>query len=1301
MRDPALSSARFELLREVGSGGMGVVFEALDRETNAIVALKMLKTRDAHLLYRFKQEFRALADVQHPNILRFGELHHEGDQWFFTMELVRGVDLLAYVRHGASASSPLDEKTRDASPAGRRRRAREIETEDDATLHDEPREHVADEPSPIACEVGYDEARLRSTLRQLASAIDALHRRGRLHRDVKPSNVLVRDDGHVVLLDFGLVERFGTTVERHVEKSGERAIVGTPHFIAPEVVDDDVGPEADWYAFGVLLFKALTGTLPFRGHPLVVMREKRERAAPAPSDLVPGAPPDLDRLCRALLERDPAVRPCGDDVLRALGAEPPADDLVASEPDGAAMLEVPAAFVGRRRELATLADAFVRVASSGRELVVVRGEPGVGKSTLVRAFLEQHVAPDRDALVLAGRCYEQESVPFKAFDAIIDALSAHIAALPIAEARALLAGGAQFLAMMFPVLRRAPAVAEMVTPGSALRNVSLMRDLAFRELKDVLGALSERARLVVFVDDLQWADRDSLALLEALFAQPGAPRALFVATMRAGSAEMQARLDALSPRTLDLGGLSHEESKALWNLLWIANGGPHAGLARRDAASFLDEAGGHPLFLSELVRFARRPQRGATSRARLQDVIWTRIAELDEPARRFMEMVALAGAPFPFQLIARAAGLDVSQSAILIGALRTAQMIRVSRHGEDRLVEPYHDRIREAIRRHFDDGGEAMAARLRHLHLSLGLELVAHTSSAALPSVVFAIVQHLHQAGDLVSSRDARRRFAELCLVAGRQAKQTTAYRAALEYLERATVLIAGLGDPWTTEHALACSVWWERMESAYLAGEIDLAKRLFAELLQRLADPAERARLYASRIALETGHGRSVEAIATAREALRSFGQSLPANASTASVLLEYAAVRWAVGRRSAEKLAALPELEDVRARCAIEILVAMVPAAFFVSTDLLVVVSLRIAQLSLHHGVMDASAYGFALYGAVLSGAFGDHANAHAFGRLSLVLQERFRSERFACKLLFVNGTYLTPWVEPFAAAKAQLRDAVSVGTRYGDTAYEAYSAGTLSVITYCDAAHLGELRETAEACRAIAVRRRDVDMAALASTHARYAAAMRGPDGDATTLAAEDSDDATFRASLSERKTPVAIFYYHLLGAQLAYLHDDDARASALLAECDRHVGAVFSVPTSVELEAWRVLVGARSHRSAGALERAQIAWRARGSLAKLARWAQVNPQSFEPLYLVALAEHARVRGASDAVAHFEQAVERTRAHRRGKWEALALELLWRFHAERGDHAIEQLREARDAYARWGAERRAAELSQRLAR
>src|SRR6185436_6810423 len=327
-------------VRRIGAGGMGVVYEADDLERGQKVALKTISNLDVEKIYQLKREFRALADLSHPNLVALYDLVVAADSCFFTMELLDGADLLTHL-WGRRVGDPTEMMTTTITP-------RPIAVGTMPLPYCDPDAEDAitqNSPRPTPCDID----KLRAALPQLARGLHALHSAGKIHRDVMPSNIQVTSDGRAVLLDFGLVAE----LERRQGAGG--MIVGTVAYMAPEQCAGDVQltAAADWYALGVVVFQALTGRLPFEGVPTRVLFEKQTEAAPRPSLVAQHIPRDLDDLCAELLEREPGDRPTGEQVLRKLGVantDRIATPVISNSREGG--------FTGRDAELAQL-DAAV------------------------------------------------------------------------------------------------------------------------------------------------------------------------------------------------------------------------------------------------------------------------------------------------------------------------------------------------------------------------------------------------------------------------------------------------------------------------------------------------------------------------------------------------------------------------------------------------------------------------------------------------------------------------------------------------------------------------------------------------------------------------------------------------------------------------------------------------------------------------------------------------------------------------------------------------------------------------------
>jgi serine/threonine protein kinase/tetratricopeptide (TPR) repeat protein len=689
---------RFAVLRSLGAGGMGAVYEVFDKERDERVALKTLRRLDGGLLYRLKTEFRALQNLHHPNLIRLGELIEAHGQWFFTMELVDGDDFLSWVRalpmHSDAVATVID--------LPRVRRALEqAATIDGAPLVGPEALAATPDLSLGAC----DPARLRHGLIGVSRGLCALHDRGLVHRDVKPSNILVTEERRVVLLDFGLVRGagFGERTSTGSSNDGDVQIVGTPAYMAPEQATASwAEPASDWYAVGVMMYQALTGRLPFIGSPMQVLVAKQQGLPPAPSTIEPEVPAELEALCLDLLRPEPSERPTGAQVLARLGAAPEPMALRRVDPD---------TLVGRERELGIL-DAAMAAADGARPVVVyVSGRSGMGKSALVERFLGG-LRKRADVVVLHGRCYERESVPYKALDSLIDDLALYLSQLDPLELEEVLPPRVGALAQLFPTLQQVPAISAM--PVDRGRDPALLRRRAVACLRELLARIAARTRLVLSIDDLQWSDRDSAGVLADLLGPPSPPPLLLLGSFRSdhepGPIALALERHAPgvgSPGSLDIqhlvmAPLSPVAAQALAGVLLGDLPGAE-NLARAIAA----ESDGSPFYIGELVRYLRTAAPdGETPPASpsLDDVIAFRIGQLAAAPRRLLQVIALVGRPVAQGLATRAAGITSDEA---LTHLRAASLVRTHGARERDLVETFHDRIRVAVLAGIDAAGEA------------------------------------------------------------------------------------------------------------------------------------------------------------------------------------------------------------------------------------------------------------------------------------------------------------------------------------------------------------------------------------------------------------------------------------------------------------------------------------------------------------------------------------------------------------------------------------------------------------------
>lgn len=841
----------YEIQNLLGSGGMGIVFRAYDLERRRPVALKVMNRAGAAAILRFKHEFRALLGVAHPNLVTLYELISDGQSWFLTMELLEGVNFLEYVRDEALPTS------------GQR-------------------------------------VRLRAAARQLAEGIAWLHTAGKLHRDIKPSNVMVTREGRVVLLDFGLAAEQGDD-GRH--QSAEGQVLGTAGYMAPEQAAGlAVSPASDWYSVGVMLYQALTGRLPFLGGSLAVLMDKQRFEPPAPCEVAPGIPEDLNALCVDLLRRQPEDRPAARDVLRRLGsAETDRESAASSDvrpPQLSSSGHGPGPhLVGRRRHLRALEKAMVAMAGGRTVVVYLHGPSGAGKTALLRSFLDDRIERG-GTVVLAGRCYERESVPYKALDSLIDALGHYLVQLPEAELAAFLPRDMTSLARVFPALRQVEARARAPRGVVESPDPQELRRRAFSALRELLARLGDRTPLILAIDDLQWGDVDSAALINELLRPPDSPLLLFVGTYRTEDRSTSPILQALlRDRTSDPGGqddrhaadepaagsrldvrelavepLDPAETRELAHALLGEAGHPPGRQVQVEA--IVRESAGNPFFVAELVRHVQSddvvaatgwssPEPPALREApatpspaqslALDDVLWARIRRLPEDARRLLELIAVSGRPLGLGPISRSADL-AQDERVSLALLRSARLIRSTARGTTDEIETYHDRIRETIVARL----APEVTRDHHRRLALALE----ASGSADPEVI-----GVHLLGS-----DQAARAAEFFARAADQAAEALAFDRAAGLYRRAMELWPAPHPPGTALRlharlgdALANAGRGAEAAAAYLAAVPDAP----------VADAIELQRRAAMQF-LISGH--IDEGLDALRAVLQAIGMTLPA---------------------------------------------------------------------------------------------------------------------------------------------------------------------------------------------------------------------------------------------------------------------------------------------------------------------------------------------------------------------------------------------------------------------------------------
>jgi hypothetical protein len=722
--------SRYDLIRELGRGGMGVVYLGRDRLRDMPVAIKVLARATANTPTLLKREFRTVAGLCHPNLVELYELVATGPACYFTMEYVDGRDLRRHVldtalpgagaddqatrtvhtalaEHGAAARAGLisgDAATGRADPPAP---GPAPVSADAATGRADPASRRALGPplglastAPRPAEAGdgippliTDWNRLRGAMAQLAEGLAYLHARGLVHRDVKPSNALVGPGGVIKLLDFGLAVDW----QRGVAAGVVSGLVGTAPYLAPEYVAQlVVSPAMDMFALGVLGFELATGSPPFLGGLHELARAHRAAPAPRARALHPEVPADLDDLLATLLTADPRQRPGAVDVLSRLAGV--ARPRARREPR----------LVGRDREVAELLTSVTDPATQGR-IALVAGPSGIGKSALVEEVVAR--APRASTLTWRGRCHEREQVPYRALDPIIDDIAGELV-----DDERMVDG----LPHPGAVARAFPALFEALVPAlhdadaaTAAADPQIERERAFAGVTELIRRLLRRHRGLIVIDDLQWCDHDSLELIRFLAERIGRPLTV-IATFTTGPTG-PTLADVLAPlstaQALVLAPLPPADVASL-----VAHLAPGASPEVR--AALVAAADGSPFVAELLAGEYDSEAAGAASTSADAGVDASperrRVARLGADERVAAEIAAVAVAEVGFDQVRHCTGWSSVRVHAALRALVAGRVLRTtpSPTGEVEYAY-YHSRLRPPV---LADLGAGAVAELHRRH---------------------------------------------------------------------------------------------------------------------------------------------------------------------------------------------------------------------------------------------------------------------------------------------------------------------------------------------------------------------------------------------------------------------------------------------------------------------------------------------------------------------------------------------------------------------------------------------------------
>ena len=1146
----------------------------------------------------------------------------------------------------------------------------------------------------------------------IARSLDRAHLAGLTHRDIKPGNILFDvGSGRAWLTGFGLAARPSVEGER---TDAPELIVGTLAYMAPEQtgrVDRPVDVRSDLYALGVVFYQMLSGELPFKATDPLEWIHCHVARLPRPlCELRPSIPEAVADIVMKLLEKDAAERyqtasGLGADLQRCLG-ELESKGRIAKfrlgSSDRVTRLSPQDRLYGRETEVGSLLAAFDRVASTGAtEVVLVSGYAGVGKSAVVNELFKA-VASLPATAVRAKFDLQFHGTPYSSLaDAFRGLLQALLAEQPavlerwrelISEAIGVQGG------LLIELMPELAAFTTFMQPQQApspltAAEITLRFQEVFRRLLCVFARPGEP--LIVFLDDLQWADEASLALIRYMAAHPDMRHSLLIGAYRdsevrhggpLASAIEVIRGGAHRTHELDLGPVSvGDVGCAVADALCVE---PEA--ARALSVLVHQKAGGNPFFARQflasleeegLLRFDPRTSGWLWDAARIGakgltvnavELMVRRLVRLPAATREMLQTLACLGSQAHFCTLA----IVVGSAEDLHGHLRVAVEAGVLLAESDR-YRFVHDRAQEAA---YGLIPEELRAEK---HLRIGRLLDRAMTDEQRTDSIFDIANQVNAGRALALDFADRRWVAEINLQAGRKAKASAAHAEACEFLAAGHEAL----QPRERQacHELDFALRLERAECEISCAHLDEAEILLSELLDEARSDAHRARAITLRLELQLMRGEHDLAVRTAIAGLCAIGQGFPDHFTAEQVQAEYALATAAMADRTIESVADLPFLEDARMVLAMDIMVQLARASVHVNMNLFQALTLRLVTLTLKHGLSYGSVAGCSGVATFLGPAFQRYEDGVRFGKAAVSIMERgWRfGVRSGCHFALQRAVQ---WVRPVAESLHCLDMTQMLAKETGELLFVCYAMQHRSANLLIRGDALDEVvRQSAADLEFVERSKVRTSALHLASVHA-FASAMSNRSPEAARAGDGELDARIRQGGIG------SIHFLHLtLQMQRLFLMGDAEAALEIAANREFDLSTAQWYVQYVDFCVFQAIVIADRFLGLDAARRVEFGAVLEANRLTLERMSVVNSSSFGHKHALVAAVCARVAGRHmEALTMFEQAVESASNDGFPHDAALASELAGRFCLALGLSVAGRahLDSARAGYLRWGA-------------
>ncbi len=1169
---------------------------------------------------------------------------------------------------------------------------------------------------------------------QIAHALGELHSRQIIHKDIKPSNFIVNPaTGVTKITDFGISSRLQ---QEYYSAVISGFFEGSVIYMSPEQtgrMNRAVDYRTDFYSAGVSFYELLTGRLPFQATDQLEWVHCHIARPPLHPRLVnPEIPEVLSAIIMKLLaktaeERYQSAHGLVADFERCreqLDSGGTISFFAPGSQDVSSRFRIVRKLYGRDSEIKTLLEAFDRACEGSSELVLVTGYSGIGKSSLVREIHKPVVM--HHGYFISGKFDQfQRDTPYicliQAFRELVHQLlteSDEAITRWRKKLAAALDHNGQVIIDVIPEVQQIMGEQQPVPELPAAESQNRF-NLVFRQFVGVFAR--KEHPLVIFTDDLHWADTASLKLVQNIISAPDTRHVLLIGAYRDNEIDgthplmhtlEEIRNSGTALHTISLGALGADDITRLISDSFASPEKESLPLAEL----LLSKTGGNPYFVNELLKtlhddglltFDPLKSRWIWDLKKIEQVriadsmaelIAGKLRTLPDTTRRTLSFGACIGNQFTLATLALVIAQTPDETthdlrpAINGGFITTDGSFRVVGWDESQSSMTFsfiHDGVQQAAYSLMDE------ADRRNTHIRIGRLLLESASPEERDARLFDIVNHLDDTRTMSNDPVERKLVAGLNLKAGEKALASNAYESARKYLTSAMELLED--DPWRSDYHLTSTLHIKRLECELLCNNFEQAERLFDENLKRLKTPAEKAVVYNIKIVLCSNLGRFSEAINLGSEALDMFGVTLPSTPGKPAILLQYLKSRRLRFRRrregytEIEDLIRLPEMSDPDRLAIMSILSNIGAPSYLHDKNQFALIAMMMVNLSLEHGNNALSSVAYSLYGMMIIAAFGEYDVGYEFGTMALRLNEHSGDTLAGGKTSFVFHNFIAHRKKPLSQGADALKDIFQDCLRCGDLMYAGYSL--LARVLHLSTAGTPLDRLLAEGRRYLEFLERvqNEDAVLFVMVVQQAALCLKGRTSGLFSFTDERYDEEQQRALMIEKKAFVPLQGYYLFKCMALYILGDSENSLKMAVESDTLSEEALCQPYHADhylyfslaiAAAWPDMSWNRKRHFSSILSR---------NLRKLAEWSRQCPENFRHKELLVAGVIARTTGdASQAIRLFEKAASSAGENGFIQCEAIASELTAALYLAQG--AVTAARaciiKARDGFSAWGA-------------